>query len=94
MMTRRQYLLTCLAEEAVEVAQRATKAARFGLYETQPDQPFNNHARLEQELGDLMGVCDMLGIKPDAEARAAKEARVEKYLAYSAGLGRVEKQGL
>jgi len=41
-LNRAEYLLSVLAEECCEVAQRATKAQRFGLREIQPDQPFNN----------------------------------------------------
>lgn len=46
-------LLTFLVEECAEVAQRATKAMRFGLDETQKGQPFDNSVRLGHELGDL-----------------------------------------
>lgn len=46
-------LLTILVEECAEVAQRATKAMRFGLDETQKGQPFDNSVRLGNELGDL-----------------------------------------
>ena len=91
MMTREQYYLTCLAEESVEVAQRADKAVRFGLEEVQPDQPLTNRQRLEQELGDLLGVCDMLGIEPDKKARSLKAAKVFRYAHYSSDLGMVER---
>lgn len=89
MMTREQHLLTCLAEECAEVAQRASKAIRFGFEETQPEQPLDNRVRLEQELGDLMGVADLLGLVPDREHRAKKAARIKKYMKYSAELGQV-----
>jgi NTP pyrophosphatase (non-canonical NTP hydrolase) len=55
-----QYLLTMLVEECAEVAQRATKALRFGLNETQPDQPYDNSVRLAHEIGDLLGVASMM----------------------------------
>lgn len=90
MMTKEQYLLTCLAEEAVEVAQRATKAARFGLDEVQPGQGLTNKVRLEQELEDLLGVMRMLNLNPNPQMFRKKEERVEKYMAYSRELGMVE----
>lgn len=46
-------LLVILVEECAEVAQRATKALRFGLDETQKGQPFDNSYRLSQEIGDF-----------------------------------------
>lgn len=50
---RAREILTILIEECSEVQQRATKALRFGLAETQPGQPLNNSARLGMEIGDL-----------------------------------------
>jgi hypothetical protein len=46
-MTREQHLLTILAEECGEVVQRASKAIRFGLDESQPGQLDDNKKRLE-----------------------------------------------
>ena len=82
-MTYEQYLLTCLAEECNEVAQRAIKAARFGLFETQPGHTQDNKFRLEEELGDLLGVMAMLGLVPDPQKMVGKSDRVNKYYAYS-----------
>lgn len=90
MMSREQYLLNCLAEECVEVAQRASKAIRFGLMEVQPGQGLTNKVRLEQELEDLLGVMRMLKLNPNPMMFKKKEERVEKYMAYSRDLGRVE----
>ncbi len=89
-MTREQYILNCLAEECAEVGQRASKAIRFGMTERQPGQELDNRKRLEQELGDLMGVVDLLGLTPCPEKRAGKEARVLHYMDYSAKCGRVD----
>ncbi len=89
-MTREQYILNCLAEECAEVAQRASKAIRFGMDEIQPGQEHDNKTRLEAELGDLMGVCDMLGIVPRLGEREAKAARVERYMELSRSLGRLD----
>ncbi len=88
--TREQHLLTVLAEECAEVAQRASKAIRFGIAEVQPGQDLDNKQRLEAELGDLLGMADMLGLTPDPVRRKAKPDRVERYMRYSAALGLVD----
>jgi NTP pyrophosphatase (non-canonical NTP hydrolase) len=82
-----------VAEEAVEVAQRATKALRFGTEEVQPGQALSNLQRMRGELCDLLAAFEMVydeaghqfGI--DLDAIAAKKAKVEKFLAYSRELG-------
>lgn len=95
-MNRSEHLLTIVAEEAVEVAQRATKALRFGLDEVQPGQQLSNLQRLMGEVYDLLGSLEMLhraagrhmGI--DLDAVEAKKAKVEKFLAYSLELGTLQ----
>lgn len=97
MMTRVQYLLVKIAEEAAEVAQRATKAARFGLGEVQPGQPLDNAERLRGELLDLGAAILMLErvvgadlcTEPTVEAMRERVERIEKYLAYSVECGQV-----
>lgn len=49
-------LLTILMEECAEVQIRVSKMIRFGIDETQPEQPFDNKVRLSHELGDLTAV--------------------------------------
>ncbi len=83
-MTRQEHLLVIAAEECVEVAQRLTKASRFGLNETQPNQEFDNAYRVVQEYNDLVAVLRMLGLEVrDPEMIAAKQAKIERYLEYS-----------
>ena len=95
-MKRLDYLLWLVAEEAVEVAQRASKAARFGLEEVQPGQEQNNALRMFGELADLLTAFDMLteesavmrqanldAGKVVVETRKAKRAKTEKFMLYS-----------
>lgn len=91
-MNRTQYLLTILAEECAETAQRATKGIRFGLAECQPGQELTNRQRLEEELGDLMGLADMLGLIPNVEKRAAKPDRVRRYADLSVRADQITQQ--
>lgn len=100
-MTRTEHLLWILAEESAEVAQRASKAARFTLTEVQPDQDLDltNAERIKYELNDLWAVVEMLqSVKAlphvvyDPDLIQAKQERVEKFLLYSLERGTLETQ--
>lgn len=94
-MNRTEHLLTCLAEECAEVAQRVSKALRFGLDERQADQPDDNAERIRMEMYDLLAVYRMLSeddwtlppLHLDAELLddlvAKKAAKIEKFMAIS-----------
>lgn len=95
-MTRTEHLLTIVMEECNEIAQRASKALRFGLDEVQPDatanpEGFTNSERITNEVADLRGVLNMLGIDDDSpyvhRLADAKRDKVERFLAYSAECG-------
>jgi hypothetical protein len=89
-VTRREHLLTLLAEECAEVAQRASKALRFGVDEIQPGQGDSNAIRIMDELEDIRVIVELLreeGVLPvgaiDYERFERKRAKVEKYIAYA-----------
>lgn len=86
-MTRDEHLLVIVMEECAELAQRASKALRFGLSEVQPEQALTNVERIVGEYSDLAGVMEMLNIASDPALAAAKRAKVEKFLAYSEACG-------
>lgn len=96
-MTRTDHLLATLAEECAEVAQRVTKALRFGLDEIQPGQFKTNAERIKVEFLDLFAVWWMLcregvlePIAPmDEPAIERKQRKVEEYLEYSDQQGRL-----
>jgi NTP pyrophosphatase (non-canonical NTP hydrolase) len=99
MLDTRQFLLTKLAEECNEVAQRALKQQQFGRYEKQPGQEKTNSQRLFEEIIDLTTVISLLekaGELPvislnECEDRAdAKIKKIQKYRQYSQNLGYVE----
>lgn len=95
----RTQLLVHVAEEANEVAQRATKALRFGLDEVQEGQDLTNAERIRQECLDLQVVLQMVaetagnpGMFATTNAEydrydREKRARVERYLTLSATQG-------
>lgn len=96
-MNRTDHLLWNIAEECSEVAQRASKAARFGLDEIQPGQPYTNAQRIIQEYADLVGVLSLLrkegllNFGPDFDLLVTKkENRFEEYLKISDKQGRLD----
>lgn len=99
-MKRLQYLLTKLAEEAMEVGQISLKAQQFGLNEKREGQDLTNKERIHAELNDLNGIIRLLncefGFNYDSGeldslvAQADKMERVEKWYKYSRSLGNVE----
>jgi hypothetical protein len=98
-VNRIDHLLTIAAEECAEIAQRISKAQRFGLREVQPGQDDNNAKRIMLEVSDLLAVLDMvdeetlgaLNFEDDVDKlRAAKRAKVERFLEHSAKMGRLD----
>lgn len=92
-MNKREYLLTKLAEECLEVAQRATKALCFGAEEVQPGQELNNIERLNLEWNDLHATQELLaeecGIElyRDTSLVIAKREKIRKFMDYSRQCG-------
>jgi NTP pyrophosphatase (non-canonical NTP hydrolase) len=99
-MTESEHLLTILMEECAEVAQRASKALRFGLTEVQTGQSLTNAERINEELLDLYVISSMLvadgdleslmdiEVTPEVAARIqAKREKVHRYLRYSEQCG-------
>jgi hypothetical protein len=91
-MTRTEHLLCIVAEECSEVAQRASKALRFGMNEVQPGQAKNNMDRMIQEFADLTAAMRMAipycfddeGFEKMVDA---KTDQVEHFLKYSEAQG-------
>lgn len=96
-MTRRDHLLVILMEECAEVAQRASKALRFGLDEIEPDQEEEetNAQRLSREFADLRAAWELLlddcavSDGPMNVRVQRKKTKVEKFLLYSREQGRL-----
>lgn len=88
-MTKIEYLLICLMEEAAEIQQAAAKALRFGLANHHPDRKATNCMELSREIGDLHAVTEMLN-KEHAldtstmlDAALKKSAKVERFMEVS-----------
>lgn len=87
-MNEQEHLLTIVAEECCEIAQRATKALRFGIDEVQPGQNLPNAERIMVEFDDLLAAIYMLqarALLPNSVNRRIhdKQQKIEKYFAYS-----------
>lgn len=89
-MNETEHLLVVLTEECTEVAERACKAARFGMTEVEPGQPDDNRRRIQKELGDLFATAELLGFTILEEDKAAKILKLKKYMDYSRSLGTIE----
>ncbi len=95
-MNKQQFLLLKLAEECMEVAQRASKHIQFGPNEIQKDQSLTNSQRLKNELLDLYAVVGLLldegeplsfTPKEYKQGKKAKLEKLNKYLKHSHSLG-------
>lgn len=86
-MNEQEHLLTILGEECAEVAQRVSKALRFGLSEIQPGQDEDNKRRIERELADLIATSELLGLQVREEDKEGKREKIEKFMGYARDLG-------
>ena len=98
-MNRLEHLLTIVAEEGAEVSQRATKAARFGIFEVQPGQTQSNFHRLRLEVADLFAALELVAVEigynwdalhPSGSMILAKKEKVEEFLKYSKSVGTLD----
>jgi NTP pyrophosphatase (non-canonical NTP hydrolase) len=101
MLNKTERLLNLIQEECAEVAQRASKCIRFGLYEAREGRPLNIRL-LAEELNDLLTVFSMLDeeVNGDFERTFTEEEAIQwqqdkiekilKYEEYSRQLGLIE----
>jgi hypothetical protein len=90
-MNKDEHIMATAAEEAVEVAQRITKALRFGLTEVQPGQPFTNAERILEEYHDLHAMMEWMAdrglipgdLLPSTAKAIRKVQKVEKFMGIS-----------
>lgn len=84
-----EHILTCFAEEGLELAHQISKAKRFGLFE-QRDLPTSNAERMQLEYNDLIAMSEILceyvpglDLHRDEELIKKKRQKFFKYLNYS-----------
>jgi NTP pyrophosphatase (non-canonical NTP hydrolase) len=73
-------------EECAEVIQAISKIRRFGIDNSKPGTEYSNRAHLEEELGDVLAMIDILminNIVSWANLHRAKRAKIEKLKKWS-----------
>ena len=58
--SRTKEVMDILQEECAEVIQAVSKISRFGIDNLKPGKPKTNREHLEEEIGDLMAMIDIL----------------------------------
>ena len=79
-------VMDILQEEAAEVIQAVSKISRFGLDNFKPGKPKTNREHLEEELGDMLAMIDILLEKKVVSMNnleTAKIAKIEKLKKWS-----------
>jgi NTP pyrophosphatase (non-canonical NTP hydrolase) len=79
-------VMDILQEECAEVIQAVSKISRFGLDNLKPGKPKTNREHLEEELGDLQAMVDILqelDIVSFSNIERAAEAKREKLKIWS-----------
>ena len=79
-------VLCITQEECAEVSQAISKIFRFGWESTHPVTGVNNKQHLEEEIGDLQAMIDILiekSIISDTNVNAARIAKKEKLKKWS-----------
>jgi len=79
-------VMDILQEEAAEVIQAVSKIRRFGIDNEKPGADQSNREHLEEELGDMLAMIDILmvnGLVDWANLHSAKRAKVEKLKKWS-----------
>ncbi len=95
------HLLVCLSEECSELAQRATKAIRFGIDEVQKDQAWSNSDRIILEFNDILAVAELLEEEGALSAPLRvqglidqKKEKLRRWMEYSHAQGTLENPSL
>ena len=75
-----------LQEECAEVIQAVSKISRFGIDNRKPGKPKTNREHLEEELGDMLAMIDIMlekNVISLEHLEAAKAAKIEKLKQWS-----------
>lgn len=86
MNNREREVMNILSEECAEVIQAVSKCHRFGLDNYKPGKPKTNCEHLEEELGDLLAMIDILlemDVITEASVMQAKVAKIDKLKKWS-----------
>ena len=79
-------VMDILQEECAEVIQAVSKVSRFGIDNYKPGKPLTNREHLEEELGDVLAMIDIMleqGLVSWSNLEVAKQAKIEKLKKWS-----------
>jgi NTP pyrophosphatase (non-canonical NTP hydrolase) len=86
MNAKEKEVMDILQEECAEVIQAVSKISRFGIDNFKPGKPKTNREHLEEELGDMLAMIDImleLSVISLDNLEIAKKAKVEKLKKWS-----------
>jgi NTP pyrophosphatase (non-canonical NTP hydrolase) len=86
MDSRTKEVMDILQEECAEVIQAVSKINRFGLDNFKPGKPKTNREHLEEELGDMLAMIDIMlekSVISLEHLEIAKKAKIEKLKQWS-----------
>jgi NTP pyrophosphatase (non-canonical NTP hydrolase) len=86
MKEKEREVMNILSEECAEVIQAISKCHRFGMDNVKPGKPKTNREHLEEEIGDLLAMVDIMldhGVITHDSLEVAKKAKVEKLKKWS-----------
>jgi NTP pyrophosphatase (non-canonical NTP hydrolase) len=86
MNAQEKEVMDILQEECAEVIQAVSKISRFGIDNYKPGKPKTNREHLEEELGDMMAMIDILqemDIVSYSNIERAQAAKIEKLKQWS-----------
>ena len=86
MSAKEKEVMDILQEECAEVIQAVSKISRFGIDNFKPGKPKTNREHLEEELGDMLAMIDImleLGVVSTDNLEVAKHAKIEKLKQWS-----------
>jgi NTP pyrophosphatase (non-canonical NTP hydrolase) len=86
MNSTQKEIMLIAQEECAEVVQAISKCFRFGFNEKHPNEEFTNRQRLEEEIGDLLCMIDLMvekNIISDILINAACSKKTEKLKKWS-----------
>jgi NTP pyrophosphatase (non-canonical NTP hydrolase) len=86
MESQTKEVMDILQEECAEVIQAVSKISRFGIDNFKPGKPKTNREHLEEELGDMLAMIDIMlekNVISLANLESAKKAKIEKLKKWS-----------
>jgi NTP pyrophosphatase (non-canonical NTP hydrolase) len=78
MNSKEHEVMNILSEECAEVIQAISKCHRFGMDNFKPGKPKTNREHLEEELGDLLAMVDIMLEKEIVTLDSLNTAKVAK----------------